>query len=289
MAAQIIDGRKIAEKIYSELHSDIASLKKDGIIPKLTVVLVGDDPASAVYVRMKAKACEKLGIKSDTQIHPSLMTQEAILALIDQLNADKEVHGILVQMPLPGHMNSEKVIERISPEKDVDGFHPISKGKLQSGLDTFMPCTPYGVQKMLEYSDIEVSGKSVAIVGRSQIVGMPLALLLSQKANNANATVTICHSRTKNIDFYTKNADIVIAALGKPEFITADMVSEKAVVIDVGVNRVDAPENEKGYKLVGDVKFDEVSEKVRAITPVPGGVGPMTIAMLMYNTVKAAK
>lgn len=289
MAARIIDGREIAAKIYHELKHDIANLMGQGITPKLTVVLIGDDPASGVYVRMKAKACEKLGIASDTMTLPASISQPEVIALIDKLNADRSVHGILVQMPLPAHLDEDDVIEQIAPEKDVDGFHPISKGRLQSGLDTFLPCTPHGVQKMLQFSDIDTNGKNVVIVGRSQIVGMPLALLLAQKAEGANATVTVCHSRTKNIDFYTKNADIIIAALGKPEFITSAMVSPKAVVIDVGVNRVDAPATDKGYKLVGDVKFDEVAAKVQAITPVPGGVGPMTIAMLMYNTVKAAK
>ncbi len=289
MAAKIIDGRKIADKIYDELYGRIEFLKIKGILPKLTVVLIGDDPASAVYVRMKAKACEKLGIESETLTYPADITQDEIIAICDRLNADNRVHGILVQMPLPIHLDENAVIERILPEKDVDGFHPVNKGKLQSGLDTFLPCTPFGVQKMLQYSQIETSGKNVVIVGRSQIVGMPLALMLAQKTEGANATVTVCHSRTKNIDFYTKNADIIVAALGQPEFITAKMVSNHVIVIDVGVNRVDAPGTEKGYKLVGDVKFDEVAEKVRAITPVPGGVGPMTIAMLMYNTVKAAK
>ncbi|MCA9733778.1 bifunctional methylenetetrahydrofolate dehydrogenase/methenyltetrahydrofolate cyclohydrolase FolD [candidate division KSB1 bacterium] len=289
MAAKLIDGRKVADQIYADLESDITALKRKGVIPKLTVVLVGDDPASAVYVRMKAKACEKLGLISETLTFPASMTQKEILQLIDQLNANSSVHGILVQMPLPDQMDANEVIERISPEKDVDGFHPVNKGRLQSGLDAFLPCTPFGVQKMLEYSGISTVGKNVVIVGRSQIVGMPLALLLAQKRNNADATVTICHSRTKNIDFFTKNADIVIAAIGKPEFITASMVAENSIVIDVGVNRVEDPRSERGYKLVGDVKFDEVSEKVQAITPVPGGVGPMTIAMLMYNTVKAAQ
>ena len=289
MAARIIDGREIAAKIYDDLKTDIAILQQEGKIPKLVVVLVGEDPASGVYVRMKAKACEKLGIISETMRFHAGITQAELIAIIDKLNADTTVHGILVQMPLPAHLDENVVIERISPEKDVDGFHPVSKGKLQSGLDTFLPCTPHGIQKMLQFSGVDTNGKHVVIIGRSQIVGMPLCLMLAQKADGANATVTICHSRTKNIDFYTKNADIIIAALGKPEFITADMLSPKAVVIDVGVNRVEAPASEKGYKLVGDVKFAEVAAKVQAITPVPGGVGPMTIAMLMYNTVKAAK
>ncbi len=287
--AQLIDGRKIADDVCEELTADIQALKERGIEPKLVVVLIGDDPASAVYVRMKARKSEQLGILSETLRYPADITQDEALAIIDKLNADESVNGILVQMPLPSHLDPDEIIERILPEKDVDGFHPINKGLLQAGKDTLIPCTPYGIQEMLRRSDFDPSGKDVVVVGRSQIVGMPIAILLAQKAPYANATVTICHSNTKDIAQYTRNADIVIAAVGRPNFITGDMLSEKAVVIDVGVNRVEAPETEKGYKLVGDVDFDSAVDRVRAITPVPGGVGPMTIAMLMVNTVKATK
>ncbi len=287
--AQLIDGRKIADDVCEELTADIQGLKERGIEPKLVVVLIGDDPASAVYVRMKARKSEQLGILSETLRYPADITQDEALAIIDKLNADESVNGILVQMPLPSHLDPDEIIERILPEKDVDGFHPINKGLLQAGKDTLIPCTPYGIQEMLRRSNFDPSGKDVVVVGRSQIVGMPIAILLAQKAPYANATVTICHSNTKDIAQYTRNADIVIAAVGRPNFITGDMLSEKAVVIDVGVNRVEAPETEKGYKLVGDVDFDSAVDRVRAITPVPGGVGPMTIAMLMVNTVKATK
>ncbi len=287
--AQLIDGKKIADEVCAELTADIAELKERGIQPKLVVVLIGDDPASAVYVRMKAKKSEQLGIISETLRYPAEMSQSDALALIDTLNNDKSVNGILVQMPLPGHLDADEIIDRILPEKDVDGFHPVNKGLLQAGKETMIPCTPYGIQEMLRREGFDPSGKEVVVVGRSQIVGMPIAILLSQKAPFSNATVTICHSNTKDIAKHTRNADIVIAAVGRPHFITADMLSEKTVVIDVGVNRVEAPETEKGYKLVGDVDFDAAVKKVKAITPVPGGVGPMTIAMLMVNTVKATR
>ncbi len=289
MAAEILDGKKIAEQIYSELSEDIEALKKKDIIPKLTVILVGDDPASAIYVRMKGNACKRLGIASETLTFDADMSEEELLAVIDRLNQDASCHGILVQMPLPDHIDENKVIERIWPEKDVDGFHPVNKGRLQAGLPCFVPCTPAGVREILVRSGYLPEGKHVVVIGRSQIVGMPLAILLAQKQKGANATVTICHSRTQNVDFFTKNADIIIAALGRPRIITAEMLNPDAVVIDVGVNRVEAPQSEKGYRLVGDVDFDAAVERVKAITPVPGGVGPLTIAMLMKNTVLAAE
>ena len=289
MAADIIDGKKIANQIYNELSEKIDVLKKKNIIPKLSVVLVGDDPASAVYVRMKGNACQRLGIASETLKFDADITEQELLSTIEQLNRDASCHGILVQMPLPGHINETKIIEHILPQKDVDGFHPINKGRLQAGLPCFVPCTPAGVQEILIRSGYSPEGKHVVVIGRSQIVGMPLAILLAQKQKGANATVTICHSRTQNVDFFTKNADIIIAALGRPQAITADMLPTHAVVIDVGVNRVEDPQSEKGYRLVGDVDFDGAVKRVKAITPVPGGVGPLTIAMLMKNTVLAAE
>ncbi len=289
MAAEIIDGKKIANQIYDELSEKIDVLKKKNIIPKLSVVLVGDDPASAVYVRMKGNACQRLGIASETLKFDADITEQELLSTIEQLNRDASCHGILVQMPLPGHINETKIIEHILPQKDVDGFHPINKGRLQAGLPCFVPCTPAGVQEILIRSGYSPEGKHVVVIGRSQIVGMPLAILLAQKQKGANATVTICHSRTQNVDFFTKNADIIIAALGRPQAITEDMLPTHAVVIDVGVNRVEDPQSEKGYRLVGDVDFDGAVKRVKAITPVPGGVGPLTIAMLMKNTVLAAE
>ena len=289
MAAKILDGKKIAEEIYAELNQDIQALQRRGIVPKLSVILVGDDPASSVYVKMKSKACDRMGLRSETLHLPSDISQAELLDHIDRLNNDEATHGILVQMPLPSHIDENQVIERILPEKDVDGFHPVNKGRLQAGLESFVPCTPAGVREILVRSGYPPDGKHVVVVGRSQIVGLPLAILLAQKQKNANATVTICHSRTQNIDFFLKNADIVVAAIGQPEFIKGRMLNPGSVVIDVGVNRVEAPESEKGYKLVGDVEFEEAVKHVAAITPVPGGVGPMTIAMLVKNTVLAAR
>ncbi|MBN2534083.1 MAG: bifunctional methylenetetrahydrofolate dehydrogenase/methenyltetrahydrofolate cyclohydrolase FolD [Spirochaetales bacterium] len=290
MSAKIIDGQKISEEIQAELSKEIETLKNQyGITPGLAVVLVGENPASQVYVRMKNKACHKIGIYSEQHTMPADTKEADVLKKIDELNRDDRIHGILVQLPLPSHIDEQKVINSILPEKDVDGFHPVNMGKLLIGLDGFKPCTPYGVQKMLVHAGIPVSGAHVVVVGRSNIVGKPVANILLQKQENANATVTVCHSRTKNLAQLTTQADILIAAIGMPEMITADMVKEGAVVIDVGVNRVDDPSSGKGYRLVGDVKYDEVSKKCKAISPVPGGVGPMTITMLLYNTIQAAK
>lgn len=289
MAAEIIDGKAIAATIHDELRYEVAELAGEGVNPRLVVFLVGDDPASAVYVRMKANACKKLGIDSDTITLPESTSEQELLSLVERENRNPQTHGILVQMPLPAQINADRIIEAVSPEKDVDGFHPVNKGRLQAGLPCPVPCTPAGVQQMLLRSGNAPAGKHVVIVGRSQIVGMPLALLLAQKNEGGNATVTICHSRTKNIANFTRNADIVVAAIGRANFITADMLSEHSVVIDVGVNRVDDAASEKGYRLAGDVDFAAAVEKVRAISPVPGGVGPMTIAMLMRNTVNAAR
>lgn len=289
MSAQIINGKEIAQEIESEIIHDVEGLKSKGIQPGLAVILVGDDPASSTYVRMKGKACERLGFKSETITLPSEVTKDQLLKQIDEIKDAGWAHGLLVQLPLPVHIDEKEIIEAIPPEMDVDGFHPISRGKLSSGEDTFVPCTPAGIQELLLRSNNSPEGKHVVIVGRSKIVGLPLANLLIQKRAGANATVTICHSRTKSIEDHTKKADIIIAAIGKPNTITADMVNPHSTIIDVGVNRVDDAESKRGYRLVGDVDFERVVPIVKAITPVPGGVGPMTIAMLMKNTLVAAQ
>jgi methylenetetrahydrofolate dehydrogenase (NADP+) / methenyltetrahydrofolate cyclohydrolase len=289
MGADIISGKEISSEIKEELKRRIASLKERGITPGLSVILVGDDPASQVYVRMKGKACDELGLYSETRRYPEDLPEEDLLSVIDELNADPNTHGILVQLPLPDHIDESKVLLRIDPEKDVDGFHPVNVGKMLIGKPGFLPCTPHGIQEMLIKSGNDPEGKHVVIVGRSNIVGKPLASILMQKKEGGNATVTVCHSRTKDLPGMCRQGDIVIAAMGVPEFIKADMVKEGAVVIDVGVNRVDDPAAKKGYRLVGDVDFDAVSEKASAISPVPGGVGPMTIVMLMMNTVISAE
>lgn len=277
--AQVIDGKAIAAKIRGELTTTVADLKAKGVVPGLAVVLVGEDPASKVYVSMKEKACSDVGIFSD-EYKLSVETSETeLLALIDRLNADRKINGILVQLPLPKHINTEKVLEAISPDKDVDGFHPYNVGRLMVGKPTFQPCTPYGVMVMIKEIGLDLTGKNVVVVGRSNIVGKPVALMCLQQ----HATVTICHSRTKNLADVVRSADVVIAAVGVPEMIKGDWIKEGAVVIDVGVNRV----GEK--KLVGDVEYAAAFERASAITPVPGGVGPMTITMLLYNTVESAK
>ena len=290
MSARVIDGKAIGKAVRADVAVDVARLREHGVIPGLTVVLVGEDAASQVYVRMKGRACDEAGMKSEILRLPDDTSEDELLATIDRLNADPTVHGMLVQLPLPDHITEEKVLLRIDPLKDVDGFHPINVGKLVLGDPTgFRPATPYGVQEMLLRSDVETSGSQVVIVGRSNIVGKPMANLLIQKGPGGNATVTVCHSRTKDIGAVTREADILIVAIGKAEFITADMVKPGAVVIDVGINRVDDATKEKGYRLVGDVAYDGVAEIASAITPVPGGVGPMTIAMLLKNTLQAAK
>lgn len=290
MAAQIIDGNQVAAAIREELSREIRDLKADkGATPGLAVILVGENPASVSYVRSKNKAAQAIGIYSEQHDLPADLPEPDLLALIDRLNRDPRIHGILVQFPLPKHIDAHKVINRILPEKDVDGFHPVNTGKLLIGEKGFRPCTPLGIQKLLVHAGIPIEGAHVVVLGRSNLVGKPIAAILVQKEKDANATVTICHSRTRDIASFTRQADILIAAIGRPEFVTADMVSEKAVVVDVGVNRVDDPASKKGYRLVGDVKFDEVAARCRAITPVPGGVGPMTITMLLHNTVQAAR
>lgn len=289
MPARLIDGKKIAEEIKEELKNQVFELKnKYSLVPGLATVLVGDDPASHVYVNLKIKNCENLGIASFNYQMSAGTSQEELLGLVHKLNAEPAVHGILVQVPLPKCINETEILLAIDPKKDVDGFHPYSLGKMVIGEDTFLSCTPAGIQQLLIRSNIETEGKHVVVVGRSNIVGKPIANILVQKNPFANATVTICHSRTPNIRDYTLQADILIVAIGIPGFITADMVKEGATVIDVGTNRIGTTINGKA-KLTGDVAFDEVSQKAGAITPSPGGVGPMTIAMLMANTVKAAK
>lgn len=289
MNAKIIDGKAIADQIKQELIDEIALLKNKGKTPGLATVLVGDDPASATYVRMKEKMCSELGILTKSFKLSIETTESELLSIIADLKIDNEIHGILVQLPLPEHIDERNIICSIPENKDVDGFHPASWGKMMKGDDTFLPCTPAGIQELLIRSGNSPEKKHVVILGRSQIVGLPLANILVRKTAGANATVTICHTGTKDISLFTKQADILVAAIGRAEVVTVDMVKENAVVIDVGVNRVEAPELKKGYRLVGDVHFESVSQKASAITPVPGGVGPMTIIMLMKNTVKSAR
>jgi methylenetetrahydrofolate dehydrogenase (NADP+)/methenyltetrahydrofolate cyclohydrolase len=289
VAAQIIDGKKIAATIQQELNGRIQKLKEKGITPGLAAVLVGDNPASAIYVQSKTKKCQELGLFSETIRLPHDTSENTLLQRLHALNADVRIHGILVQLPLPKQIRERVVIETIAPAKDADGFHPVNRGRLQMGEETFVPCTPAGVHEMILRSGFATNGQYVVILGRSQIVGLPLALLLAQKNPNANATVTICHSATRDLAGLTSRADILVAAIGRANFVTADMVRTGAVVIDVGINRVDDPKSQKGYRLVGDVDFERVGEKAAAITPVPGGVGPMTIMMLMQNTVLAAE
>jgi methylenetetrahydrofolate dehydrogenase (NADP+)/methenyltetrahydrofolate cyclohydrolase len=290
MSAKIIDGNAIGKALREELRAEVADMRSRGVVPGLTVVLVGEDAASQVYVRMKGKAADELGMKSETIRLPADTSEADLLSVIDRLNADTAVHGILVQLPLPKHMNSQKVLLRMSPEKDVDGFHPVSVGRLVIGDRTgFRPCTPAGVQELLVRSGVDPRGQHLVVVGRSLIVGRPVANIFLQDAPGANATVTVCHTKTRDLKSITLQGDILVAAAGRPEVVTGDMIKPGAVVVDVGVNRVDAPGTEKGYKLVGDVKFSEAVEVASMITPVPGGVGPMTIALLMKNTVQAAR
>jgi len=278
MSAKILNGKEVSERIKTELKDKVAEMKKNGIFPGLAVVLVGNDPASRVYVNSKKKACEFIGIESFEYALPEETTEEQLLELVAKLNGDKRVDGILVQLPLPKHINEENIINAINPSKDVDAFHPSNVGRIMTGNPVFLPCTPAGVMELIHESGIDVKGKECVIVGRSNIVGKPQAMLLLAK----HGTVTICHSRTVNLEEVCKRADILVAAVGKPEMIKGNMIKPGAVVIDVGINRIDG-------KIVGDVEFASASEVASAITPVPGGVGPMTIAMLMKNTVKAAE
>lgn len=286
--AVIINGKAIAADIRNDIKQGVDELIKAGRRPPyLAVVLVGDDPASASYVQGKQKAAHEVGIQCDTRTYPDSITQADLVNVVHRLNDDSEVDGILVQLPLPDHIEYQRVIEAINPDKDVDCFHPENVGKLMLGLPGFKPATPAGIVELIKRSGIDIAGKRVVIIGRSNIVGKPLASLLIQKG--VDATVTVCHSRTQNLPDITRRADILVAALGRAEFVTADMVKKGAAVIDVGINRVDDATKERGYRLVGDVKFDEVAEKASFITPVPGGVGPMTIALMLQNTLVAAQ
>ena len=289
MTAKIIDGKQVAADMREQLKREVAGLAKKGIVPGLGVILVGDDPASKSYVTAKQKACQEIGIYSDDNRLPESTSQKELLALIGRMNKDPKINGILTQLPLPKHLDETEVLLAINPAKDVDGFHPINVGKMVTGQRAFLPCTPHGVVQLLIKSGVKIEGANVVIVGRSNIVGKPLANILIQKSPLGNATVTVCHTRTRNLAEHTKRADIVIAAAGCPNTITADMIKDGAVVIDVGVNRVDDPSKKAGYRLVGDVDFENVKEKASLITPVPGGVGPMTITMLLYNTVESAR
>src|SRR5881394_1279995 len=286
----LIDGRSIAEKVYVDLRREIADLKSNGVTPGIAVVLVGDNSASRAYVRSKYKMSRELGLHSVKLELPASTTQSELLERVEALNRDPKVHGILVQSPPPKQIDEAAIVRALDPRKDVNGFHPINVAKLAMGDPTgFVPCTPLGIQRLLVESNIEIAGAHVVVLGRSMIVGKPVALLLMQKAKGGDATVTVVHSRSKNLEEITRSADILIAAIGRAHFVKADHIRDGAVVIDVGINRIEDKTSERGYRLVGDVAFDEVAPKAKAITPVPGGVGPMTIAMLMSNTVKAAR
>ncbi len=285
---KLIDGKLIAAEIREELKKEISELIKKGKnVPGLVTILVGDNPASEIYVRNKGKACEEIGMRTKAEKRSADISENELLELVNHYNKDNNYHGILVQLPLPKHINEDKIIEAISPKKDVDGFHPISVGNLVIGKDTFAPCTPAGIQELLIRYNIETKGKHVVVLGRSNIVGKPIANIMLQKKEGANSIVTICHSAAKDLAHYTRQADILIAAIGQPNFVKADMIKEGAVVIDVGINRVEDSTKSKGYRVVGDVDFENVAPKTSFITPVPGGVGLMTIAMLLKNTFKA--
>ncbi len=290
MTARLLDGVALAATLRAEIGVEVKALAARGIVPGLSAVLVGDDPASQAYVKSKGKACEEAGMYSRTLRLPAETTQEELLALLDALNADPLIHGILCQLPVPKHIHTDTVLRRVSPAKDVDGFHPLNVGKLVLGDPTaFRPATPYGVQQMLIRSGVETKGAHAVVVGRSTIVGRPMASLLIQDGPGGNATVTVCHSRSKDLSAITRTADILIVAIGKPDFVKGDWIKPGATVIDVGINRVDDASRPRGYRLTGDVAFDEAKEVAGLITPVPGGVGPMTIAMLLKNTLQAAQ
>lgn len=287
MTAELLSGKAIAAEIRDELRVEIEQMKNRGVIPGLAVILVGDNPASVSYVTAKEKACEEIGIYSEEHRLPADASEEELVALIQDLNQKKEIHGILVQLPLPKHIEEKRILNLIVPEKDVDGFHPVSVGKMLIGEETFLPCTPHGILQILKRSHVETEGAHVVVVGRSNIVGKPVAAMLMQKANPGNATVTVCHTATKELETYTRQADILIVASGRPNTVDAKMVKPGAVVIDVGVNRIEDATRKQGFRLVGDVAED-VKEVASKLTPVPGGVGPMTITMLLWNTVRSA-
>ena len=288
METLLLKGKPVLDSIKAALVPRVENLKESAIVPQLAAILVGDDPASHVYVRNKSKAFKRLNCKSKTYKLPADTTEQDLLALIDSLNKDIEIHGVLVQLPLPKHLDSKKILNSVSPEKDVDGFHPENLGLLLEGSPNFIPCTPSGVIEILKYYNIPVSGRHAVIIGRSNIVGKPMFALLAQKFETGNATVTICHTGTKHIAFHTKQADIIIAAVGSPNMVTGDMIKGGVDIIDVGINRVD-DDSVKGYKLLGDVDINSVMGKANSVTPVPGGVGPMTITMLLVNTIKSAE
>jgi methylenetetrahydrofolate dehydrogenase (NADP+)/methenyltetrahydrofolate cyclohydrolase len=286
---QILDGKKLAQTIKQEIAAKVKEIKLDeGKIPHLAAVLVGNDGASETYVASKVKSCEEVGFKSTLIRLPSDVTEQALLAEIHMLNNDDDVDGFIVQLPLPRHINEQRIVQTINPDKDVDGFHPVNVGKMVQNLPCFLPATPYGILQLLERNKIDTAGKHCVVIGRSNIVGMPMSILMARKANPGNCTVTLCHSMTKNIKDEVLRADIIVAAIGIPEFVTADMVKDGAVVIDVGITRVADATKAKGFALKGDVKYDEVAPKCSYITPVPGGVGPMTVVSLMLNTLQAA-
>jgi methylenetetrahydrofolate dehydrogenase (NADP+)/methenyltetrahydrofolate cyclohydrolase len=289
MTAKIIDGKQIAAQMRDELKQKVTQLKTKGVTPGLAVILVGEDPASKSYVTAKEKACEEIGMHSSDNRLPASTSQAELLALIEKFNKDAKIHGILVQLPLPKQISEDIVLLAIDPKKDIDGFHPVNVGRMVVGQDSYLPCTPHGVIQLLVRSGVKLDGAEVVVVGRSNIVGKPVANMLIQKSPTGNATVTICHTRTKNLADHVRRADIIIAAAGRPNTITADMVKPGAVVIDVGVNRIEDAARKNGFRLVGDVDFEAVKEKASLITPVPGGVGPMTITMLLYNTVESAE
>jgi methylenetetrahydrofolate dehydrogenase (NADP+) / methenyltetrahydrofolate cyclohydrolase len=287
---ELIDGKKIAEKIKKEIAIEVERIKdKGGKVPHLAAILVGEDPASETYVSSKGKACQEVGFDSSTYRFPADISEKELLETVEFINNDPEIDGLIVQLPLPKHIDPQKVIQQIRPEKDVDGFHPVNVGRMTIGLPAYISATPNGVMELIMRSGIQTTGKSCVILGRSNIVGKPMSLLMARNAEPGNATVTVCHSKTKNLKEVTSQADILIVAIGQPEFVTGDMVKEGAVVIDVGIHRVESSHTKSGFRLIGDVKFDEVSKKASHITPVPGGVGPMTIVSLLMNTLKASK
>jgi methylenetetrahydrofolate dehydrogenase (NADP+) / methenyltetrahydrofolate cyclohydrolase len=287
---ELIDGKKIAENIKREIAIEVERIKdKGGKVPHLAAILVGEDPASDTYVSSKSKACKEVGFDSSTYRFPADISEKELLETVEFINNDPEIDGLIVQLPLPKHIDNQKVIQHIRPEKDVDGFHPVNVGRMTIGLPAYISATPNGVMELIMRSGIQTTGKSCVILGRSNIVGKPMSLLMARNAEPGNATVTVCHSKTKNLKEVTSQADILIVAIGQPEFVTADMVKEGAVVIDVGIHRVESDKTKSGFRLIGDVKFDEVSKKASFITPVPGGVGPMTIVSLLMNTLKASK
>ena len=285
-SSKVLSGLDTAAKVYESFNDRIKVLSTKGVVPGLCVVLVGKDPASQIYVRTKSKKLKSLGLVSETIRLDADVTEQKLLSIIEDLNANSKFHGILVQMPLPEHINSQNIINSINPAKDVDGFHPENVGWLSIGKPRFIPCTPKGIMRIFSHYNIDLTGKDIVVIGRSNIVGRPMSILVS--SNNANGTCTVCHSRTKNINDYSRNADIIISAIGVPNFLTSEMIKEDSIIIDVGINRIDS-DNEKGYKIVGDADYDSVFDKVSKITPVPGGVGPMTIAMLVENTIEAAE